>query len=142
VTLVDRDKQNCDRAIVVAADMYGRGPPSGPHLGRDVRRGCGDGDPDRPGRQAFARDQPDQNSQADAGRVSAHTERVTHAGHHLSNRGNLQDRADPAQRHCAKTAIASRENHAPLPQSDLGKNQDGDEQRPFDVDHRFISINE
>ena len=142
MTLVDRDEQHCDRAILVMAGMDDRGPASGPHLGRDVRRGCGDGEPDRPGRQALARDQPDQNPQADAGRVSAHTERVTHAGHYLSDRGNLQDRADPAQHHCAKTVIAGRENHAPLPQSDLGKNQDGDEQRPSEVDHGFISLNE
>jgi hypothetical protein len=39
---------------------------------------------------------------------------------------SLQDRADPAQHHCTKTLIAGRENHAPLPQSDLGQNQDGD----------------
>jgi hypothetical protein len=138
VTLVDRDEQYRDRTIMVMADMCDRGPPSGPHLSRDVRRGRGDGDPDRPGRQALTRDQPDQNPQADAGRVSAHTERVTHAGHYLGDRGNLQDRADPAQHHCAKTLIAGRENHAPLPQSDLGKNQDGDEQRPSEVDHGFL----
>jgi len=142
MTLIDRDKQHGDRPIMVMAGMYDRGPPSGPHLGRDVRHGCGDGDPDRPRRQALTRDQPDQDPQADAGRVSAHAERVTHAGHYLSDRRNLQDRADSAQQHCAETLIASRENHAPLPQSDLGKNQDGDEQGPFEVYHGFISINE
>ena len=107
-TSVDGDEEHGHRPVLAMPALHRRGPPSGPELAGHAGRHRDDGDPEHPGGESLPGDEAQEYAEPDASGVGADAERVLQIGDDLTDRRDLQDRAEGAQGHRTRRDFRAR----------------------------------